>query len=80
MLDTYRCSGALDNESLRELYSKIGTVIDDPQEEEEYVDDEYVSDVISYSSEFLFDENMQDDDFDYFDDFNTPFKLFCSFM
>ena len=42
LLDTYWCSGALDAESLRELYSKIGTVIDEPQEEDEYVDDEYV--------------------------------------
>lgn len=80
MLDTYWCSGALDAESLRELYSKIGTVIDEPQEEDEYVDDEYVFDVASYCSEFLFDENMQDDDYDYFDDYNTPCNLSCSFM
>lgn len=39
-LACFYCSGALDKESLIELCSQLGTVIDDPQEEKAENEDE----------------------------------------
>ncbi|CBK22825.2 uncharacterized protein [Blastocystis hominis] len=56
--DLYGDDGALGEESLHELYRKIGTVMDDPQEEKAELGDD----------DFQYIEEEDEDDFIYFDD------------
>lgn len=69
------CSGALGEESLHELYRRIGTVMDDPQEEKAELGDELFYSGFLTSSDFQYIEEEDEDDFIYFDDLDDEYHV-----
>lgn len=61
-------------DSLRELYCTIGTVMDDPQEEKAELGDELFYSFFLTSSDFQYIEEEDEDDFMYFDDFDDEYS------